>query len=381
MLSHDDQLLISAYIDGEVSPAEKLRAEQLLVDDAAARAFREELLSMSAGLKSLPRHTLPSDFSDDVLAAAERAMFTAQPWPGDAEAAAPSPLTRIYNARTIAYAGATFAAAILVCLFIPQDGVKVGANENVAKTPANYDNKNAPPAMTSDPVDAEMAAPEKNQPTGGSRDGEIADKDKKDSLKPTIGKVAEESQSPDDAIPAGAPRADALPEAGEKLAGGGGRGAGDAPLDAFGGEGFGAAPLDFAKGSGRSRKNTEPALMVVSLDVGESALSDGTLQRVLAAHRVESKDREAGYALSNQAGRDLAKKTVKKADKQLLSAGPSTQTFYAEMSRSQLNQVLAQLKTDPKVFSSVALYGGKSALSRRAMSAASAPGFKAEAEN
>ena len=373
MLSHDDQLLISAYIDGEVTPDEKVRAEQLLVDDATARAFREELLSMSAGLKTLPQHTLPADFAENVLAAAEREMFTGEPWPGDTDTAAPSIVTRIFNSRTIAYAGATIAAALLVAIFLPRDALEGvaqndDANENVASKSEDREKKESPPAT----------AKEKQGPADNTADEKIAERDG------GLTKASPKYEAKDPQVPADDAPFDSLAtkesggKPGDKHAGGGGSGGrGQQPTppqaDAFGGAPFVAPAPKSSATPERRRKNAEPPLMVVSLDIGESAMRDRTLQRVLAANRVHTEDREkvTGYSATNSVKQDASKKTAEKDPTQLLAGGPSTQTVYAEMSRSQLSQVLAQLKTDPKGFSSVELYGGPEEL-KKSLAAGSA---------
>jgi len=76
-MSHDERLLelISALVDGELSPDERTRAESLLANDADLRAYHEELLAMRAGLQSLPQYRLPDTFAQQVLRRAEREML------------------------------------------------------------------------------------------------------------------------------------------------------------------------------------------------------------------------------------------------------------------------------------------------------------------
>src|SRR3954468_13762120 len=64
-------ILLSAYLDGELTAAEKLRVEQLLASSAEARQLVEELSVLRAGLQALPQHRLEASFADRVLQIAE----------------------------------------------------------------------------------------------------------------------------------------------------------------------------------------------------------------------------------------------------------------------------------------------------------------------
>ncbi len=59
--------LISAYLDGELTAAERQQVEQLLADNSEARDLLAELKALRADIKSLPRHRLEADFSERVL--------------------------------------------------------------------------------------------------------------------------------------------------------------------------------------------------------------------------------------------------------------------------------------------------------------------------
>src|SRR4051794_22086235 len=63
----DNDILISAYLDGELNAEEQGRVEQLLATSAEARQLVEELRAIRAGLKELPQHKLGADFTADVL--------------------------------------------------------------------------------------------------------------------------------------------------------------------------------------------------------------------------------------------------------------------------------------------------------------------------
>jgi hypothetical protein len=64
--------LISAYIDGEVTPREREQVESLLKRDPAARRLHDDLRQTSAILAGLPRHAAPPDMAGILDAQLER---------------------------------------------------------------------------------------------------------------------------------------------------------------------------------------------------------------------------------------------------------------------------------------------------------------------
>ena len=68
----DDELL-SAYVDGELTPAERAAVEARLGSDAGARKLVEELRELSGALRAMPRQRLPRDLRAGVLAETEAA--------------------------------------------------------------------------------------------------------------------------------------------------------------------------------------------------------------------------------------------------------------------------------------------------------------------
>lgn len=74
----DDELL-SAYLDGELSAADRARAEQLLAEQPEARQLLEDLRALHGGFEGLPVHRLDQDFPARVLRGAEREMLAAEP--------------------------------------------------------------------------------------------------------------------------------------------------------------------------------------------------------------------------------------------------------------------------------------------------------------
>ncbi len=68
-LEFTDELL-SAYLDGELSPAERAQVESQLAADPQARQLVEELRALSGAVRDLPRHTANGHFSQRVVQAA-----------------------------------------------------------------------------------------------------------------------------------------------------------------------------------------------------------------------------------------------------------------------------------------------------------------------
>jgi len=133
MTNRDDfSELISAFLDGEVTPEEKALIEERLIDNAADRRLFEEMRSIRDSLKSLPRRKLGKDLSQSVLRSAERAMLSAETTepshPHDqrktvqvdadgrkaAIAATPPTPRQQGNWRALIWVGMTVAAAVLI---------------------------------------------------------------------------------------------------------------------------------------------------------------------------------------------------------------------------------------------------------------------------
>lgn len=73
MTDYEEQLeLLTAYLDEEVTPAERAQVEALLEKDPEARRLLDELRQTSALVAALPGATAPGHFSDNVVARLER---------------------------------------------------------------------------------------------------------------------------------------------------------------------------------------------------------------------------------------------------------------------------------------------------------------------
>src|SRR5215831_17778870 len=70
----DNDLLLSAYLDGELNAEERAHVEQLLASSAEARQLVDELRALRTSLQELPQHTLEMEFAQRVLDRAQREM-------------------------------------------------------------------------------------------------------------------------------------------------------------------------------------------------------------------------------------------------------------------------------------------------------------------
>ncbi len=129
-----DDELIGAMHDGELSAADRARAEQLLARDPARRRELAELAELSSKLQSLPRATLGDGFAAEVLRRAEREMLTtARPTPVD-EPTTSVGLPRRWlpqGRRPWLWAGAALAAGVVIMLFGPQGNERIAEHTAV----------------------------------------------------------------------------------------------------------------------------------------------------------------------------------------------------------------------------------------------------------
>ncbi|MEI8371401.1 MAG: zf-HC2 domain-containing protein, partial [Planctomycetota bacterium] len=70
-----DTELLSAYLDGELTADEQVRAERILTASPEARQLLEELRALGCTLQELPQEKLDEDLSTRVLEVAERRML------------------------------------------------------------------------------------------------------------------------------------------------------------------------------------------------------------------------------------------------------------------------------------------------------------------
>ena len=79
--------LLTAAIDGELTPVERKTAERLLKESEAARVLYGQLKADAARLKNLPKVPAPPDLADNVMAAIRDRAMTPTPLPPSRKAA------------------------------------------------------------------------------------------------------------------------------------------------------------------------------------------------------------------------------------------------------------------------------------------------------
>ena len=147
--------LLSAYLDGQLSGDECARGEDLLATKPAARKLLDELRSIGAALKSLPRQKLGEDLSGSVLLIAQRrksAESAERTEPDETEKDAmaepkasvePSPIystifRRLKNPRLWAWEIVIAAVAVLLMVYYPgrnaDSGRQASADRSIAMT-------------------------------------------------------------------------------------------------------------------------------------------------------------------------------------------------------------------------------------------------------
>lgn len=114
--------MLSAYLDGEVTPAQAHEIEAALAEDAAMRGLLADLRRIREEIRSLPQHQLPRDFAAQVTDKCREAS------PGRVVRTEPRQTDSTHR-RTIMAVVAT-AAMILVALW----GIRPGGSSFVAKT-------------------------------------------------------------------------------------------------------------------------------------------------------------------------------------------------------------------------------------------------------
>lgn len=125
----DDELL-SAYVDGELTAAERARVEERLRSDPLAAQLVEELRSLSSEIQRLPREPLGRDLRDNILAEIDQAR-------ADLAAHGPATLSelpidrRAGLRRGLVWSAMAIAATIVVAIFQPPEEKQAG--ENVAR--------------------------------------------------------------------------------------------------------------------------------------------------------------------------------------------------------------------------------------------------------
>jgi hypothetical protein len=127
MNNSENEILISAYLDDELTADERARVEQLLATNTEARQLLDEMRAIRSKLQELPQHRLEMDFAQTVLQKAQHQNAASQPT--DISASIPhspfptphsdSPLAphhSLFRKRGLAWSLAAIAAAVLITI-------------------------------------------------------------------------------------------------------------------------------------------------------------------------------------------------------------------------------------------------------------------------
>ena len=132
---HPDDELLSAYLDGELAAEERAQVEARLAADPAARALLEELRSLSATVRSLPRTSAPQDMLAGLWTEIERSPSGASTPPVERSGSVAAEHGQGLR-RGLAWGAFAVAATLLLALFLPQADREAGEVAVKDKRPA-----------------------------------------------------------------------------------------------------------------------------------------------------------------------------------------------------------------------------------------------------
>lgn len=164
--------LISAYIDGEVSPEERAQVEAWLAESSHLRQLHDELLALRSAVQSLSEHKLERELAPAVLRRAEHSVLRRTMADDEApRAALPGSIVSWWERgaswRRVMWPAIALAAALLILVF---DAGRRGEQE-VARAPE------APPAAG--PADSSRARPAAEGAAPAERSGTMRELEKK----------------------------------------------------------------------------------------------------------------------------------------------------------------------------------------------------------
>ncbi len=164
---HDE--LLSAYLDDELSPAERAEVEKLLATDPAARRSLEQLRAVSEQVRSLPRQNLGEDLSKHALELAQqRRLQTSPVFDTSDDPASPLPTgepfaRRLLSRRNLLWLSLTAAIAVLISVHERWNPAELGRDRKVAVAPAKTRweglNRPLPPSSIQAPAEAKRDQP------------------------------------------------------------------------------------------------------------------------------------------------------------------------------------------------------------------------------
>jgi hypothetical protein len=118
---------LSAYVDGELTDAERADVERLLEDDPSARAELERLREAASWVRDLPRRSAPAGLTDEVMARVE-----ARPTPADQKHEGERIIRWFVGFRPLILAAAMVAISVGIGLWGVSQGGKAGSERRLA---------------------------------------------------------------------------------------------------------------------------------------------------------------------------------------------------------------------------------------------------------
>ncbi len=380
--------LLSAYLDGELTVAERARVEQFLADSPAARQTLEELRSVSMAVQSLPELRVGEDLSGAVLRQAERAILTGpgerQPR-GGAERASPTSvqrwralLRRVVTSRGFAWAGTAVAIALLIMLSgfpergrerdvvrAPEPRVRAPARDAVAELRASDE------AAVPEPEDARLPAaaparPARPAPAKAAplleAPAAVREAPPPAPAKPLAeGEVAPEMAEAPEAPEAPRQRAAPLPPGVERL---------ETPAV--------AGTLRAPERRAAAVPADQPVLLV-QCDITPEAARQGAFDRVLAEQQIALHDGRADSARAEPAGRprraprpadeplDRVPQELAEAEAADVALDDTFDVVYVEATPEQVTATLDQLAQLPDQFLAVSVKPAPGMASQQAL--------------
>ena len=145
-LDPQQQELLSAYLDGETTPAERAEVESLLEKDAEAKRLLAELRAVRESVRRVPSPSLGGDFTAELLQRIESQVPEEQTpqeqaEPPEEDETEPKAFDwrrlrqRFLSPRSLAYAGTTVAVAILLMYLAPEENRETAFRDD-ASAPA-----------------------------------------------------------------------------------------------------------------------------------------------------------------------------------------------------------------------------------------------------
>lgn len=342
--------LLSAYLDGELTAAQRADVERRLAADPAARQLLDELRALSSTLQALPQERLRENLSRKVLRAAERRMLADRDR-GEQEST-PTPLDRTFprrflNRRTLVWLSLTAAIAVMITINERQQAVRHApdAGREVALAPAKPEDR---VAAESGPPPSIRARNEEDYSLKGAealaKGGSMA-------------AVAASSPVSLDETPAAAPPASA-----EK------RLAGRSEVAHIGK----AAPAKRAKKTGEAEQaKKEPGadqrMMVVRCDISLNAARQGTLEKLLDANGVAWRQGRDGNLLANARQEEAKQDRVgayMDSVRSNVMPEPALIYLHADATPAQLAATLTSLRSHTEAFWSVSVHPARDERSR-----------------